>query len=109
MGSIDLVEEKPLSLFEMKGKLEQIKKRDKELDARAQKTGEYLHRFVDEKKGIDIAKKLEGLNISRLRDRHIKKIIDLMPNDMDSLKMLYSGENLTLKQEDLDKIISVIK
>ncbi|MBS3153442.1 hypothetical protein J4426_02675 [Candidatus Woesearchaeota archaeon] len=109
MGNIDLVEEKPLSLAEMKEKLEQMRKRDKELEARAQKTEEYLHRFVDEKKSKDLAKKLEGLGIARLRDRHIKKIMDLMPKDMDSLKMLFSGENLTLKQEDLDKIISVIK
>ena len=109
MGNIDLIEEKPLSLIEMNEKLEQIKKRDKELDARANKTDEYLMRFVDAKKGTELTKKLEGLDIPRLRDRHVKKILDIMPKDMDSLKMIFSGENLTLKQEDLDKIISVIK
>jgi DNA-directed RNA polymerase subunit F len=28
---------------------------------------------------------------------------------MDSLKILFSGENLTIKQEDLEKILKVIK
>ena len=49
------------------------------------------------------------LNISRLKDKHINKIVDLLPNDVDDLKSILSGENLTLKQEDLTKIVETIK
>jgi len=37
------------------------------------------------------------------------KIIDLCPKDLDSLKVILTGENITLKQEDMEKIIEVIK
>ena len=32
-----------------------------------------------------------------------------MPKDIDSLKIILTGENLTLKQEDLEKIASIVK
>lgn len=108
MSNIELIEESPMSLVEVKEKLADIKKRDKELDARALKVEEYVHKFANEKKTKDLADKLKKLDISRLKDRNIKKIVDIMPQDSDSLKSLFTGDNLTLKQEDLQKIISVI-
>ena len=47
MGNIEIIGETPLSLVEMKERLENIKKRDNELEARALKTEEYLHRFLN--------------------------------------------------------------
>ena len=108
MSNMELIEESPLSLVEVKDKLAEIKKRDKELDARALKVEEYVNKFAQEKKTKDLADKLKKLDISRLKDRNIKKIVDIMPQDADSLKSLFTGDNLTLKQEDLQKIISVI-
>ncbi|MBI4158682.1 hypothetical protein HY500_00300 [Candidatus Woesearchaeota archaeon] len=108
MSNITLVEENPLSLAEVKEKLADIKKRDKELEARALKVEGYVHKFAQEKKTKDLAEKIRKLEVSRLKERNIKKIIDIMPQDIDSLKSLFVGENLTLKQEDLQKIISVI-
>jgi len=108
MSNIELIEEFPLSLTEMKEKLAEIKKRDKELEARALKVEGYVHKFAQEKKTKELAEKIRKLDVSRLKERNIKKIIDIMPQDIDSLKTLFVGENLTLKQEDLQKIISVI-
>src|SRR3989344_5713386 len=108
MSNIELIEESPMSLVEVKERLAEIKKRDKELDARALKVEEYVHKFANEKKTKDLADKLKKLDVSRLKDRNIKKIVDIMPQDSDSLKSLFTGDNLTLKQEDLQKIISVI-
>ena len=108
MSNIEMIEESPLSLVEVKERLAEIKKRDKELDARALKVEEYVHKFANEKKTKDLADKLKKLDVSRLKDRNIKKIVDIMPQDSDSLKSLFTGDNLTLKQEDLQKIISVI-
>lgn len=103
-----MIEENPMSLAEVKERLAEIKKRDKELDARALKVEEYVHKFAQDKKTKDLADKLKKLDVSRLKDRNIKKIVDIMPQDIDSLKSLFTGDNLTLKQEDLQKIISVI-
>lgn len=108
MSNIEMIEENPMSLAEVKERLAEIKKRDKELDARALKVEEYVHKFAQDKKTKDLADKLKKLDVSRLKDRNIKKIVDIMPQDIDSLKSLFTGDNLTLKQEDLQKIISVI-
>src|SRR3989344_3497919 len=80
MSNIELIEESPMSLVEVKERLAEIKKRDKELDARALKVEEYVHKFANEKKTKDLVDKLKKLDVSRLKDRNIKKIVDIMPN-----------------------------
>ncbi len=111
MAELKVIDETPISSIELKGKLEAIKKRDKELGNKATKTMEYLGTFVKSKpKDMEeTKKKVINLNIPRLRDRHITKIIDIMPQDIESLKLLFTGENITIKQEDLNKILEVIK
>jgi len=111
MGEIEIIEEKPLALTEVKTMLEKIEKRDKELTARATKVKAYLDKFVavKDKEAEEIKKKIDGLEISRLKPRHISKIIDLMPKDMGSLRAVFAGENITLKQEDLNRILECLK
>ena len=111
MVEIEVINEIPLTLLDMKQKLEEIKKRDKELNFRANKVKEYLDMFtlMDIKKTEELKNKIISLNISRLKDRHIAKILDIMPKDIDSLKIIFAGENITIKQEDLDNILKAIK
>ncbi|MBU2633820.1 MAG: hypothetical protein KJ674_01095 [Nanoarchaeota archaeon] len=111
MANIEILKETPLTLSELKEDLETVKKRDKDLTPRAQKTYEYLQKFAKHtKKDIEkITKSLESLDISRLKPRHIVKIIDLKPKEVDTLKVILSNENITLKQEDLKKIIDALK
>ncbi|MEK6904095.1 MAG: hypothetical protein AABW87_00715 [Nanoarchaeota archaeon] len=110
MAEIETISETPLTLAEVKEKLDAIKKRDKELGVRANKTKEYLDALIEEKPEniLEKKKKIMDLSIGRLKDRHIAKIIDIMPTDLDSLKTIFAGENLTLKQEDLKKILEVL-
>ncbi len=91
--------------------LEKIKKRDKELIERATKTHEYINKITktSDKEIKELKTKLEKSDIARLKPKHITKIIDIMPNDMDSLKTLFASEPITLKQEDLSKILECLK
>ena len=108
MANLEIINEKSLSMQELKDKLDQIKKRDKDLNPREIKTYDYINRFV--KKDVKKLKEnLGNIGILRLKDKHINKIIDILPKDIDDLKSILSGENLTLKQEDLGKIIETIK
>ncbi len=110
MPDIELLEEKPISMVEVKSKLIEDSKGAKELNFRAKKVKEYLDKIkIDEKKSQEIIKKLSGLDIVRLKDRHIIKISDIQLSDIDSLKSIFIGENLTLKQEDLTKILEALK
>ena len=111
MGRIEIIEEKPLTLIETKELLLKIEKRDKEISTRIQKTKEYLNKFakLTKKEVKELKEKLLKLNITRLKEKTIAKIIDLQPNDIDSLRTILTAENLTLKQEDLQKIIECFK
>lgn len=111
MPIIEMINERPLTMAELKHKLAEIEKRDGELNFRSKKAKEYLDQFT-QLKPIEITKIKENiakLDISRLRDKHIAKIIDINPKDIDGLKITLSGENLTLKPEELNKIFEALK
>ncbi|MAG20108.1 hypothetical protein CL618_01615 [archaeon] len=104
---IEIIEENPIEMLKVK----QILSKKKELSEREGKVKEYIDVFgkLDVKKSAELRKKLNSLEISRLKDRHITKIIDLLPEDVDDLKVLMAGEPLSLKQEDIKKIVDVVK
>ncbi|MDD5132937.1 MAG: hypothetical protein PHD81_03625 [Candidatus Nanoarchaeia archaeon] len=105
MVNIDVIEEKPLSMAEVKEKLAN----DKELTPRGTKTLEYLKAtsLIKSNKAEELKEKLKNLDIQRLKDKHIIKIIDILPKEMDSLKVILS-QDVTLKQEDLQKILELV-
>jgi len=110
-SDLKIIDEKSIALIDMRKILDEIKKRDKELNFRAKKTEDYINSIVKvkDKKAEDLKADLDTLNITRLKQNHIVKIIDILPQDIDSLKMIISSDNVTLKQEDLDQILSTIK
>jgi len=108
MTDLKIQSENPITMSEVADRIKKIEKRDKELSFRGNKTKEYLEHFTEAEKASKLRKKLEALELSRLKDRHIVKIIDIMPEDIDSLKMMLSNEAITLKEDDLKKILDVI-
>ena len=111
MGEIEIINEAPLTLVELKDRIDGIKKKTKELNFRANKTNDYLGLFAKDKleKIMKIKKKLQELDIVRIKDKQISKIIDFMPVDTEQLKVIFSTENVSLKQEDLQKILECLK
>jgi DNA-directed RNA polymerase subunit F len=113
MSGIEILNENTLNLAELKDRLESVKKRDGELNARSTKMYNYIGKFLkktdDSKKIAEVKKKLSDVDIGRLKERHINKIIDIRPKNADELKAILSGENLTLKQDDLNKVLEAIK
>ncbi|MAG48018.1 DNA-directed RNA polymerase subunit F [archaeon] len=111
MPHLELISETPLSIPELKEQLQKVKKRDEELSPRANKTLDYLIQFskLSPAKLKELKKKIEDLKIPRLKERHICKAIDVHPKDIDSLKIIFSGENIQPKQEDLNKILAILK
>src|SRR3989338_1361823 len=107
MSSPKVINEKHMSLSEVKVEIENIKKRDKELGFRTQKTDEYLQHFVqnDTKKLSDSLHKLE---IARLKEEHIAKIADLLPKSMEDLKGILQGYTLTVTKENMKKIVDEV-
>ncbi len=108
---VNIEDEKTMSMPELKQEIEKIRKRNAELGLRSAKTDEYLKMFVElsPKQGEELKKKLEGLKLSRLKDMHINKIIDLMPITKDDLKLILQGFEVSLSSDDLEKVVEAVK
>ncbi len=104
MVQIDIKNEQVLTLAETKNILEKIKKRDEELGFRSGRTYEYLTSFNpgSEKKAQEMKKKIEELDIPRLKQEQIVKIVDLMPESLEELKVILQG--VTITNDNLKKI-----
>ena len=104
--------ETPVSLVELKAKLEEIKIRDGELNFRGTKTEDYLNQIglsLTIEKGEELIKKLEEMEIPRLKREHIVKILDIMPVTEEQLKLVLQGYILTVSQANMKKITDLVK
>ncbi|MBU0667007.1 MAG: hypothetical protein ABIC91_04445 [Nanoarchaeota archaeon] len=106
----EIIEKNPINIVELKEELKAIKKRDEELTFRAGKTEDYLNDFsrLSKKEATELVDKLKALDIARLKDEFIHKIIDLMPRTVPELKVILQGYSLTINNENLKKIMDVV-
>jgi len=100
--------ETPINMAQLKEELAKIKKRDKELNFRATKTEEYLNQFVTLKNPNELVEKLTKLDIPRLKENHINKIVDTLPATVKDLKVILHGYTLTVNNENLKKIADTV-
>lgn len=110
MPRYELISEKPVTFAELQDHLKQIEKRDKELSFRANKTKEYLNTAtkLKLKDAKELKKKLEDLGVLRLKEKQIVKLVNVLPQDLDSLKVVLGSES-TASKEDLSKILAVLQ
>jgi len=110
MPEIKVIEEKPISMAELKEELKEIKKRDAELSFRTAKVSEQMEvlKTVKLKDAEDMCKSMQKLNIPRLKDMHIYKIIDLMPQNMVELKNIVQSYTLAITNDNLEKVLEIL-
>ncbi|MBI2138348.1 hypothetical protein HYU13_02070 [Candidatus Woesearchaeota archaeon] len=108
MSQPKILSEKPMDLASMRQELEKIQKRDKELGFRSNKTFEYLNQFGAKSPKQDLIKKLQDLNIPRLKDIHFIKIADFLPKTVEDLKLVLQGYPITVNNDNLKKIVDFI-
>jgi DNA-directed RNA polymerase subunit F len=102
--------ETPVMMAELKEELQRIKKRDEALNFRAEKTEEYLEQFasMSEKEAKELYKKIDTLDIPRLRAEHIVKLVDLLPTTSEEVKIVLQGYTVTLTKENLKRVADAI-
>ena len=110
MNKPQIIQEHAISLVEVKDELAKIKKRDGELNFRANKTEDYLNTIVkiSPKKANDLYKALEDLQIPRLKDSHLKKMVDILPKTLKEVKVVLQAYTLTVSNENMQKIADVV-
>ena len=109
MADINIISEAPINMYQLKKELEKIKKRDNELNFRANRTEDYLHQVATEKNADELFNKLMKLNIPRLKEHHIHKIIDIAPTTVNELKVALQAYTITINNESMNKIIDTVK
>jgi DNA-directed RNA polymerase subunit F len=92
--------EKPLSMGES---LEYLKGEN------AGEIKSFIKKFsaIDEKQAKALRENLESLDLIKLNEKHITKIIDVLPEDKESLNSLLGDANLD--EDEINKIIDKIK
>ncbi len=107
----EILSETPVTMAELKAGLESVRKRDKEPSFRVIRTEEYLSSFSTLSAG-DAAKlfdKLAKLNIPRLREAHICKLVDMLPTDANDAKLILQGYTITVSNDNLKKMADAVK
>ena len=108
MADMQIVSETSMNMYQLKKELEKIKKRDNELNFRANRTEEYLHQVATLKNSEELFEKMMKLNIPRLKEQHIHKIIDVAPTTVNGLKVVLQGYTITLNNESMKKIVDTL-
>ncbi len=106
--AMEILSETPISAYQLKEELEKIKKRDKELNFRAAKTGEHLNSIGTTKNLDSLYEQISKLDISRLKDQHIRKILDIMPKSVNELKVVMQGYTVSVTNENMKNIVDLI-
>jgi DNA-directed RNA polymerase subunit F len=69
----------------------------------------FMKKFVkiDSKKAEELRKKLEELDLIKLREEHIAKILELVPDNKEDLSKIFT--DVSLEEEEYAKILETIK
>lgn len=108
---MEVIEEKPISIWELEAEIKKIKKRDKELNYRVGKVEEYLN-FCQQIKPTnlkELKKALLDLKIPRVREMHINKIIDIMPKTADEARAVLNEYPITIAKTNFESIARTVK
>lgn len=108
MADAQIISESPINIYQLRKELERIKKRDSELNFRAARTEEYLGQIATHKDADELFDKLMKLNIPRLKEQHIHKIIDIAPTTLNELKVVLQGYTITINNESMKKIVDTV-
>jgi DNA-directed RNA polymerase subunit F len=111
MTNPEFIEESTASLIDVKKTLEEIEKRDKDLNYRSNKAKEFLDQFcvLTQTKKKDLHKKLVDLKLTRLKEEHITKIVDFLPSSANDLKIVLQAYPLSMPKKDQDAIVNTVK
>lgn len=100
-----IVEKSSISLAETKEILKEIE------TEKSKKIGSFIKKFVkikdeDAKK---LRAELEKLDIPKIGRDERTKIIDILPEDAEDLRKIFSGTDISLNQEETTKILDIVQ
>ena len=101
-----VIQKKYIPLVEVR---DYLKKSDREIYG--QKIAyEYAKSFskLKPKDAEKLMEELKGLNIQKLNDEYITKIVDILPGSLDEIRTILSSSTISFKNEEIKKIFDVV-
>jgi len=97
-----------ISLAEVK---ELLTNEDDDESKQIKETLVHIKKFIklSPEKAKKLKAELKELDIMKIGNRHIVKIIDLLPEDAEDLRKILSGEEVSLDENEINKILEVVK
>jgi DNA-directed RNA polymerase subunit F len=105
-----VISESPTNASDVKKVLEEVREKDKELGFRAQRALDHLESIstLSAKKAKELENALAKLEIPRMKEQHIHKLIDVLPKTPEDVKLILQGYALTVTNENCKKIADTI-
>lgn len=90
-------------------KILEEKEKEKELGYEQKNALEYLRRFckISIKNANQLTEELK--KIEKLNETQIINIVNLLPKNLDDLRVLFANEKIDLSQEEKNKILEIVK
>lgn len=103
-----VIETKPISMAEAKEILSSREKK-KELTYEQKIALEHLNKFtkLTPEKAKKLAEELSG--VLRMSQETLIQILNLLPKNADELRMIFSREKFSLKEDEINKILELVK
>jgi DNA-directed RNA polymerase subunit F len=106
----EVLSEEPMTMSELKGEVERIKERDGELGFRGNKAEDYLNTFVklSFKDTTKLIEDIKGLKIPRLGEDIVLKVVDILPKNVEEMKIVLQAYHVTVTKENMQKICDAV-
>ena len=85
------------------------KEKERELGYEQKNALEHLRKFskLSQKSLNEIMEALR--KIERLKEKHLVSIVNILPENLDELRLVFANEVITLSDDDKKKIVSIVK
>ena len=105
---MEIINEKPVSIVEVK-KILEAKAKEKKLGYEQNNVLEHLKKFcmLSRKNAEQMAENLS--RIEKLKGKHIMTIVNNLPQDLDDLRLLFANERISVSQDEKAKILGIVK
>ena len=106
--NMEVVEEKYVSWHNAK-KIMEKKTKDAEPGYEQKNALEHMKKFskITDKDAKAMQSELEGLG--KLKERQVMAVMNMMPKDMDEMRVLFANEVISLTDEQKKQILDIVK
>jgi len=106
-----IISQTPISMTDLRLEIEKIRKREKEEpNIRVTKMEDYMNSLtpLSETKEKELIEAIRKLDVPRMKDEFVFKIVEMLPKTVEDLKIILQGYVISITNDNLKKLVDVI-